>query len=123
MIYLFFVDLGSNTPPLCLFRTKPKGCGNLTAAQALLHMLPSTQLKALRVPSEDVHDTDSERARMNSIEFMHYLQFFEIWDLFMVVREEQRKEAEQTTRGKKEEWIEGYKVCLLLLLDLSPLSP
>lgn len=51
--------------------------------------------------------------RTHSTEYAHYLQFFAIWDLFDKVAETQFSESSHTTKGAKESWLNGYKVCFL----------
>lgn len=66
-------------------------------------MLP-TQLKLLPV--------DGVRSRMQSAEYVHYLQFFAIWDLFDRISQVQLAESEATTKGAKENWLNNYAVRL-----------
>ncbi|KAI5120989.1 hypothetical protein M0805_000450 [Coniferiporia weirii] len=79
------------------------GCGKVQAARALLTLLPA-QLKLV--------SAEGEFAGMHSTEFVHYLQFFAIWDLFERISEVQLDEASRTTKGAKESWLNGYKILL-----------
>ncbi|EJC99448.1 uncharacterized protein FOMMEDRAFT_148674 [Fomitiporia mediterranea MF3/22] len=75
------------------------GCGKVQAARILLRMLPS-QLQSL--PVNDM------RSRMHSTEYLHYFQFFAIWDLFDRIAELQEAESGCSTRGAKEAWLASY---------------
>ncbi|KAL5501221.1 NUP84 [Sanghuangporus vaninii] len=79
------------------------GCGRIHGARTLLRMLPS-QLKLL--PAEGA------RSRSQSTEYMHYLQFFGIWELFDSVAEAQTVERSLTTKGAKEKWLDAYSKLL-----------
>lgn len=79
----------------------------MQAARSLLTLLP-IRLKIL--------GSDQEVDRTHSTEYAHYLQFFAIWDLFDKVAETQFSESSHTTKGAKENWLNTYKVNLLISL-------
>lgn len=76
------------------------GCGRVQAAKTLLSLLPVT-LRSMQ-------DTDREHGG----EFLHYLQFFAVWDLFERITEYQLAESGCTTKGAREDWVKGYKSLL-----------
>ena len=73
------------------------GCGRVQAAKTLLTLLP--------VALRSMHDAERE----HSGEFLHYLQFFAIWDLFDRIAEYQLAEGACTTKGAREDWLKGFK--------------
>ncbi len=46
----------------------------------------------------------------HSAEFLHYVQFFTIWDLMDRVAESQAQESTYTTKGAKATWLNSFKV-------------
>ncbi|KAH8111554.1 107-domain-containing protein [Phellopilus nigrolimitatus] len=79
------------------------GCGKVQAAKVLLTLLPA-QLKLM--PIADGF------ARTHGAEYVHYLQFFAVWDLFDRIVEAQLGESACTTKGARENWLAGYKTLL-----------
>ncbi|THH10924.1 hypothetical protein EW145_g992 [Phellinidium pouzarii] len=79
------------------------GCGKVQAARALLTLLPA-QLKLVPV--------EVGFMRTHSAEYVHYLQFFTIWESFDRIAEAQLDESSCTTKGAKESWLNGYKALL-----------
>ena len=52
------------------------------------------------------------QARAQRVEYAHYLQFFGIWEMFSALADMQMREGEATTKGARENWLKGFKVCM-----------
>ena len=81
------------------------GSGKIAAAKTLLGLLPS-QLRSL--PLDE--GLDQAHTRAQRVEYAHYLQFFNIWEMFGGLAEMQLREGDATTKGARENWLKGYKV-------------
>ena len=73
------------------------GSGRVQLAQTLLGMLPS-ELAAFSEPEEQ------------ATEYLHYRQFFTIWDTLARVVEYQALEVSQMNRERKLAWLVDYRV-------------
>ncbi|EKM50986.1 uncharacterized protein PHACADRAFT_177673 [Phanerochaete carnosa HHB-10118-sp] len=72
------------------------GCGRVQVAKTMLDRLP-TELSTIRHPEE------------RATEFLHYRQFFMVWDALERVVETQALEAPQMTRETRAEWLADYR--------------
>ncbi|GJE90630.1 nuclear pore complex protein [Phanerochaete sordida] len=75
------------------------GCGRVQVAKSAMEQLP-TELNTIRDPEE------------RSIEFLHYRQFFMVWDALERVVETQALEVPQMTRESRAEWLADYRSTL-----------
>lgn len=74
------------------------GSGRVQVAQRLLVMLP-LELASISEPEE------------RATEYLHYRQFFIIWDTLERVVECQALETPQMNRNTRAAWLEDYRVC------------
>ena len=81
------------------------GFGRVQLAQTLLGMLPS-ELAAFSEPEEQ------------ATEYLHYRQFFTIWDTLARVVEYQALEVSQMNRERKLAWLVDYRVCSSVVLGV-----
>ncbi|KAI0086032.1 nuclear pore protein 84/107 [Irpex rosettiformis] len=72
------------------------GGGRLKVAKSLLEVLP-TELASIREPEE------------RSVEYMHYRQFFMVWETLNRVVETQALEVPQMTKETRAAWLSDYK--------------
>lgn len=75
------------------------GCGRVQVAKSVIEVLP-TDLSTIRDPEE------------RATEFLHYRQFFMVWDALERVVETQALEAPQMTRETRAEWLADYRSTL-----------
>ena len=69
----------------------------MEVAKTLLGVLPS-ELASIREPEE------------RSVEYMHYRQFFMVWESLNRVVETKALEASQMTKDTRAAWLDDYKV-------------
>ncbi|KAI0942549.1 hypothetical protein AcW1_003147 [Taiwanofungus camphoratus] len=75
------------------------GCGRVQVAKALLDMLPP-ELGTIRDPEEQ------------ATEYLHYRQFFVVWELLTRVVECQALEMPQMNKDSRAAWLSDYKILL-----------
>lgn len=86
---------------LCLLTFADSDCdsaaGRIQLAQSLLELLPS-ELTSIPEPEE------------NATEYLHYRQFFVIWDTLASVVECQSQNVPGLDRERKAAWLNRYRV-------------
>lgn len=99
---------------LCLSCFPWKGAGRVQVAQSLFALLPP-ELTSIAEPEEV------------ATEYLHYRQFFVIWEMLGRVVEYQAEESTMAvhgaTREAKTAWVADYRVCFHGLLFLRSMSP
>ncbi|KAI0804804.1 nuclear pore protein 84/107 [Irpex lacteus] len=75
------------------------GCGRLEIAKSLLDVLPN-ELASIREPEE------------RTVEFMHYRQFFMVWETLNRVVETRDLEVPQMTKDTRAAWLSDYKTLI-----------
>ena len=76
---------------------RPEGRGRIQLSKTLLDMLPP-ELGSLTEPEDQ------------ATEFMHYRQFFNVWELLARVVETQALEQPQMNKETRLAWLNDYKV-------------
>ena len=69
-------------------------------AKSVLDLLPR-ELTTIREPEE------------RAMEYMHYRQFFMVWDALERVVECEEIEVTHVNKDSRDAWLEDYKVCFL----------
>ena len=85
------------------------GSGRIAAAELLLGMLP-LELALINEPED------------HATEYLHYRQFFSIWETLARVVECQSLEVQHMNKDTRAAWLKDYKVCPVLLAAFSLLK-
>jgi nuclear pore complex protein Nup107 len=78
------------------------GCGRIQAAELLLGLLPP-ELTSIIEPED------------HATEYLHYRQFFSIWETLAQVVECQSLEVQQMNKDTRTAWLKDYVVCIAIV--------
>ena len=95
--FLYTLQIRLYSPSALILTRTYIGRGRVQVAKTVLDMLPA-ELNAMREPEG------------RATEYMHYRQFFIVWEALARVTECQALEATQMTKDTRLAWLSDYKV-------------